>query len=90
MLEEVLQAIKVRPNNTALGANGFPNSFYKAFVTLLAPYLTEIYDYVTPSMMDSLLTLIIKQGKEAKPPKMCHPVALLKSDMKIFIKILTA
>ena len=88
------EAIKSLKSNKAPGLAGFTGAFYKTFASLLTPHLTNLFNSfgelgaVTSSMLEALLTLIPKPGKDPKDFASYRPIALLNIESRIYTKIL--
>lgn len=92
--EEITQVITNLPNGKAPGLDGFTSEFYKAYVNELTPLLLDMYEeslgkgVLPPTLNESLITLILKKGKEATDCKSYRPISLLGQDQKILSKVL--
>ncbi len=66
--EEVKAAITSMKPGKSPGADGLPSEFYKNYVDILAPILTEVYteafeaEVLPSTFMEALITLIPKKG----------------------------
>jgi len=89
--EELKAALK-SCNETSPGPDGIPYIVYKSFWNILSPFLLESWKYsletgkLTNSNLESIITLIPKQGKDASDIKNWRPITLSNCDSKIITK----
>lgn len=92
-LEELNKAIKISPNGKTPGLDGIPNEFYKHFISELGPELLKTFNtavvsgHLPSSMTESLITIILKKGKNPLDCGSYRPISLLCCDAKLFTKI---
>ena len=93
--EEIAATVKGLPAHKSPGPDGLPYEYYKAFLPLLSPHMTTLFNaflHQTPipsDMQGSFLTLIPKPDKDPASCASYRPIALLNSDLKIFTKLLS-
>lgn len=74
----------------------FPGETYRYYGGVLLPELMRVFNWsemrgeLPPSMMESTIIVIPKEGKDPLNPASYRPIALLNSDTKILAKILAA
>ena len=94
-LEELNNTIKLLPNGKTPGIDGMPRKFYKKFAEELIPEFLKTFDAATdigqipPSMTESIITLILKKGKDPLECGRYWPISLLCCDGKLFTKLFT-
>lgn len=93
--EEVSETLKHLPNCKASGPDGLPYEYYKTFLTTLLPHMTHLFNRfmqggkILWDIQTSHLTLILKPDKAHTLWGNYRPIALLNSDLKIFMKLLS-
>lgn len=92
--QEVLNAINKLSAGKSPGPDGFPMDFYKTFAPNLIMPLMDMFKHslkihqLPKTLVQALITVLLKPGKD---PKLCgsyRPIALLSSDYKIFTKVI--
>uniref|UniRef100_A0A6I8STC9 Reverse transcriptase domain-containing protein n=1 Tax=Xenopus tropicalis TaxID=8364 RepID=A0A6I8STC9_XENTR len=92
-VEEVRKAIDGLGLKKSPGPDGLTAEFYKQFVDVLAPRLTEVFNstleegLLPPSMRHSALILLSK-GLDQSKVENWRPIALLNTDRKILAKVM--
>ena len=90
---EVREAISEAPTNSSPGPDGITFEFYKKFVDILAPALTNLYNssrragYLPTSFGRSHIILIPKKGDLTNISNW-RPISLTDCDVKILTKVL--
>lgn len=93
-VQEIETSIKAMNVNKAPGADGIGNSFYKAFLSEVAPILAKVYEDIfrrkrlPPSMSQACVILLPKKSSGVPSVKDFRPISLLCSDYKILARIL--
>lgn len=77
------------------GPDGLPVEIYRQYGRVLLPELLRVLNVsmieaLPPSMMDSTIITMYKEGKDPLDVASYRPIALLNTDIKIFAKILAA
>uniref|UniRef100_A0A2D4EPZ4 Reverse transcriptase domain-containing protein n=1 Tax=Micrurus corallinus TaxID=54390 RepID=A0A2D4EPZ4_MICCO len=91
---ELTQAIRSQKNNKTPGLDGLSGEYYKTMEEILSPIMLDLYNEVlTDSNMpdtwkDALISLILKDGTDARQIHNYRPISLLNSDYKIFATII--
>ncbi|KAJ4429350.1 hypothetical protein ANN_26355 [Periplaneta americana] len=91
--EEIRSALEGAPKNTAPGPDGLTYQVYKNHWRLIKEYLIELMNYIldTGSVIDGLsdgvVTLIPKTTNPTTVSEY-RPITLLKTDYKLFMKVL--
>lgn len=81
------------PSGKTPGLDGIPTEFYKRFVEDLAPELLKTFNSAIDmgqlplSMTESVITLILKKGKDPLECESYRPISLLRCDERLFTKI---
>ncbi len=94
--EEVKAAITSMKPGKSPGADGLPSEFYKNYVDILAPILTEVYteafeaEVLPSTFMEALITLIPKRDRDLTDPANFRPISLINMDCKMLAKILAS
>ncbi len=92
-LEEVNKTIQSLPMGKTPGTDGIPSEFYKQFSEDLGPEMLKTFrsaidmGKLPPSMTESIITLILKKGKDPLECGSYRPISLLCCDEKLFTKI---
>lgn len=93
-LEEIASCILTMKNNKAPGPDGFPAEFFKKFSTQLSPLLLDLYNhsldqgFLSSSLNQALISLILKKDKDAKFCGSYRPISLINNDIKLLAKVL--
>lgn len=93
--EEVRKAILSMQTGKAPGLDGFPVEYYKQFIDILAPVLTDVYyealetGHLPTTLNESVISVILKKGKDSMDPASYRPISLANVDYKIFTKVLS-
>jgi len=80
--------------DTAPGPDGIPYKIYKELWDLLGIYIVEAWNFsvetgcLPPSHMESVLTLLPKEGKDSRFIKNWRPITLSNCDSKLITKAL--
>uniref|UniRef100_A0A2D4K5G4 Uncharacterized protein n=1 Tax=Micrurus paraensis TaxID=1970185 RepID=A0A2D4K5G4_9SAUR len=91
---EVIQAIRSQKNNKTPGPDGLSGEFYKILEEILSPVMVDLYNEVLTNSSvpetwrDAIISLISKEGTDAKQIQNYRPISLLNSDYKIFATII--
>ena len=91
---ELLNTLKIMPNNKWPGNDGLPKEFYETFwEEIKIPVcnnITESYPNgeLSVSQRQAVIKIIEKKDKEKKLLKNCRPISLLNIDAKRFSKVL--
>lgn len=78
------------------GPVGFPTETYRHYGKVLLPELLRVLNWsalrgeLPPSVMESTIIVIPKEGKDLLNPASYRPISLLNSDIKILAKVLAA
>ena len=92
-LEEISNALKSCKDSSP-GPDGIPYSVYRALWDIAAPILMESWTYsldkglLPQSHLDSIITLLPKEGKDTRDIKNWRPITLANCDAKIITKAL--
>lgn len=92
--EEINKQIQDLKIGKTPGDDGFTNEFYKVFKSELIPLLNKAYNYAlhtgkwAQTWTTSIITLILKEGKDATKCASYRPISLLNTDHKIISAIL--
>ncbi len=92
-VEEITKALQSCKESSP-GPDGIPYSVYKALWEISAPIIMESWKYslingVLPqSHLDSIITLLPKEGKDTRDIKNWRPITLANCDSKIITKAL--
>ncbi|KAF7643269.1 hypothetical protein LDENG_00242520 [Lucifuga dentata] len=92
--QEVREAINVMKPGKSPGLDGFPVEYYKNYIDILAPVLTQIYSesflvgQLPPIVNQAVISIILKKGKDPLNPASYRPISLAGVDYKILIKVL--
>jgi hypothetical protein len=92
-IEEVIQAIKLLPNNKSPGSDGLTIEFYKMFWPKIGDIVYNSMLYAIENgelsidQRRGILNLIPKKGKNITSLKNWRPISLLNSDYKILAKV---
>lgn len=94
-LDDITDAIRNTPNNSAPGPDGLPYEFYKRFHHILAPLLVEIVaaidkgdsfekmEHLFPGVANTSLIRLLEKEKTPKDIRKFRPIALTNTDSKI-------
>jgi hypothetical protein len=91
--QEVKHAMKHAPQNKSPGPDGIPEELYTTLHSTLAKQFTALINNLTPETLEplkwneSIIRIIFKKG-DKQLLKNYRPISLLKSDYKIFTKII--
>lgn len=91
---ELAQAIKETSTGKASGPDGFTLSYYKQFLSLLAPRFLKAFNSLSqpssicPTTLSAYVTVIPKEGKHPTQCSSYRPISLLNVDIKLFAKII--
>lgn len=92
--EEVRKAIQSIQSGKAPGLDGFPVEYYMVYIDNLAPVLTEVYSeslaagQLPNTFNESVISVILKKGKDSLDPSSYLPISLANVDYKILTKVL--
>ena len=92
--EEVRKAIQSMQSGRASGNDGFPVEYYKLYIDILAPILTKVYSeslsigQLPNTLNESVISVILKKGKDSLDPASYRPISLANVDYKILTKVL--
>ncbi len=92
--EEVRNAIRSVKSGKSPGTDGFPVEYYKEYIDIIAPVLTNVYEEafqtgsLLPSLNDALISLIPKKGRDHTDRASFRPISLINVDSKILAKVL--
>lgn len=92
--QEVVVAIASAPSGKSPGPDGFTPKFYKTVGSLLAPFLSQVFNAISegsafPSQtLEAYISLIPKPGKDASFCANYLTFSLIGVDLKIYAKIL--
>lgn len=92
--EEIEAAIRSFSSGKTPGPDGLPGEWYRAYATLIAPKLLQLYAdckerlSLTSSMSQAHIVLIPKPGKDKNQCASYRQISLLNYDFKILTKIL--
>lgn len=87
-------AIRSMKSGNSPGTDGFPAKYYKEFIDIIAPVLTNVYEEafqtgsLPSSLNDALISLIPKKGRDHTDPANFRAVSLINMDSKILDKVL--
>jgi exonuclease III len=90
-LKEALSTCK----ESAPGPDGIPYSVYKKYWNTMGPIIHEAWKYslktekMPPSHLESIITLLPKEGKDNKDIKNWRPITLSNCDAKIITKAIS-
>ena len=93
-LEEIKKAL-ASCKETAPGPDGIPYVIYKKYWKTMSPIIHEAWKYslqigrMPPSHLESVITLLPKEGKDTKEIKNWRPITLSNCDAKIITKALS-
>ncbi|XP_056407014.1 uncharacterized protein LOC130298133 [Hyla sarda] len=93
-LEELEQALKDANNERAPGPDGLPCEVYKKFSGVLLPQLLRVVESAVSegslprSMMEAIIVLIPKPGKDPLCAGSYRPISLLCTDVKLLARVL--
>ena len=93
--EEILSSLKSFQNNKSPGCDGLTKEFYLAFIDVLLPVLSALYDMIfesgqlSPSQKVSYITLLCKDSNHPESMSNYRPISLLNVDNKILTKALS-
>ncbi len=91
---EIQEAIKSMKSGKSPGPDGFTVEFYKAFASLLAPILVNLYNdslkvgFLPPTLSDASISLLLKKDKDPTSCDSYRTISLLNVDFKILTKVL--
>lgn len=91
---EVRTAIRRMKTRKSPGVDGFPVEYYKKYVDILCPFLTEVfqeafqYGSLPESFNEAIISLIQKKDKDLTDPANYRPINLINADCKILSKTL--
>ena len=91
---EVTTAIKGMKTGGSPGVDGFPAEYYKKYVDILCPFLTEVfheafqYGSLPESLNQDIISLMPKKDKDSTDPVNYRPISLINVDCKILSKTL--
>ncbi|XP_075715534.1 uncharacterized protein LOC142750416 [Rhinoderma darwinii] len=94
--DEVLQAFKDSPLGKSPGPDGFNKKFYTTFQEFLIPFLTRVFNSITPTCgfaqqsLEAHITLLPKPGKDPTSCPNFRPISLINGDVKLFAKIIAS
>ncbi len=80
---EVRTAIKGMKTGRSPGIDGFPVEYYKKYVDILCPFLTEVfheafqYGSLPESLNQAIISLIPKKDKDSTDPANYRPISLI-------------
>jgi len=89
-----LEAALISCKDSAPGQDGIPYSVYKQYWKMLGKFIKEAWDHsiqtgkMPPSHIETIITLLPKEGKNLKEIKNWRPIALSNCDAKIITKAL--
>lgn len=84
---------KIFENGKSPGPDGFGNDFYKKFSNLLVPHFNKMFGQafdngkVPQTMIEAIVTLIPRTGKDLEEVSSYRPISLLITDLKILTKL---
>ena len=92
---ETLETMQHLPTGKSPGPDRLPNTLYKTFAKLLAPFLTKVLNEGRkggrlPATMLQGITSVLYKKKDPTDPRNYRPITLLNNDYKILTRILTA
>ncbi|KAJ1091063.1 hypothetical protein NDU88_004191 [Pleurodeles waltl] len=93
-IEEIELALAQLPRNKALGADGLPSEYYKAYLPSLKSHLLGVFqeawtkESLPISQREAMIVVLPKQGRDHTDVKSYRPLSLLNTDCKILGKIL--
>ena len=93
--QEIASAIKCLNTGKTPGADGLTAEFYKHFVSILAPFLANVFNAafegkeLLPTQRLAIIVLLFKKGEKEDAGNYC-PISLTNVDYKIFAYILTS
>ena len=94
-VEEVVEVISSLPSGKSPGLDGFTAEFYKCYAAELAPLLLDMYNEafetgtLPPTLMEAVITVVLKSGKNPTDCKNDRPISLLGYDEKVLSKLLS-
>lgn len=92
--DEVKTAILSMSAGKSPGPDGFPVEYYKAFINIITPILTMVFEEafqsgsLPPTFNEGLISLIPKKGKDHTDPTNFRPISLINVDRKVLAKVL--
>ena len=92
--DEVRRAILSMKTGKSPGADGIPAEYYKSFIDIVTPVLTEVFSetldsgLLPPTFNEALISVIHKKGRSQTNPANYRPISLINVDSKILTKIL--
>ena len=93
-LNDLYESLKTC-KESAPGPDGIPYEIYKKFWTITGPILHNAWQYsldigqLPPSHLESVITLLPKEGKDCSDIKNWRPITLSNCDLKIVTKALS-
>ena len=93
-LLELQQAVKGLSNQKSPGPDGLPAEIYKQFGEVLLPELLKTLNWaieggrLPTSMLEAIIIVLQKEGKDQLDTSSYRPISLLCSDVKILAKVL--
>ena len=93
-LEELKSSLMTCKDASAPGPDGIPYEVYKRYWGLIGPILLESWYHsirtgqLPPSNLESIITLLPKEGKDSGDIKNWRPITLSNCDLKIVTKAL--
>ncbi len=89
-------SIKDMQSGKTSGPDGYPVEFYEKFSLQLTPLLLNMYKHsleqasLPQSLMEALITVLLKPGKDPVDCSSYRPFSLLSVDVKILAKIVAS
>lgn len=88
-LMETQKVLKDLPLHKSPGNDGQSNGYYKAFINILAPHLTNLFNCIATAkccpkeLLEAVIITLTKSDKDLTSPVNNRPISVLNSDIKI-------
>ena len=93
--DEIVESLNSFQNNKSPGSDGLTKEFYLAFINILLPILTKLFDIIfktgnlSKSQKNSYISVLCKDEKNSEILGNYRPISLLNVDYKILTKALS-